>query len=109
MLTEARFIKPAEIEFNEAADFYDAEQPGLGVSFSECVEATLLRAMHFPGAGSPSSDPRLRSRVRRFQVDHPFPYDLIVTVLEDELVVIAVAHHSREPDYWSSRMKKLQR
>jgi len=109
LLTEARFLKPAQIEFDHAADRYDLEQPGLGLAFADCVEATLLRAMNFPQAGTAIDHPRLRRVVRRFQVDAPFPYDLVATVLHNEFVIIAVVHHKREPTYWIDRMANVQR
>jgi toxin ParE1/3/4 len=109
LLTEARFLKPAQLEFDQAADWYDLQQPGLGVAFADCVEATLLRAMHFPQSGAPIEHPRLSRVVSRFQLDAPFPYDIVATVLHSELFVIAVAHHKREPAYWIARMAKVQR
>jgi plasmid stabilization system protein ParE len=104
LLTEARFIKPAELEFEEAFDHYADERPGLGQQFADCVEATILQAMHFPEAGAQVVHSRLRRTVRRFQVYQPFPYDLVATVIDAELVVIAIAHHKRRPTYWIKRI-----
>jgi hypothetical protein len=33
------------------------------------------------------------------------PYSLIFGVDADEIVIFAVAHHSRDPDYWIHRMQ----
>jgi hypothetical protein len=104
LLTEARFIKPAELEFEKAFDHYARERPDLGQQFANCVEATILHAMHFPDAGTQIFHPRLRRTVRRFQVHEPFPYDLIAAVVDVDLVVIAVAHHKRRPTYWIKRI-----
>jgi toxin ParE1/3/4 len=109
LLTEARFIKPAETELFRAVDRYDAESLGLGQRFSDCIEATVLRAMHFPEGGTPVLHPKLRRSVRRFQADSPFPFDVVATVLRDELIVIAVAHHKRKPGYWFRRMPEVSR
>ncbi|HSS65741.1 MAG TPA: hypothetical protein VLS27_15020 [Gammaproteobacteria bacterium] len=34
-----------------------------------------------------------------------FPYDVVVRELADEVVVVAVAHHSRRPGYWRGRLR----
>ena len=33
------------------------------------------------------------------------PYSLFFQVNTDEIVIFAVAHHSRRPDYWIDRMR----
>jgi hypothetical protein len=33
------------------------------------------------------------------------PYSLVFAVEADEIVIFAVAHHSRDPDYWIHRMR----
>ena len=32
-----------------------------------------------------------------------FPYSLVYTVSGDEIRILAVAHHSRRPGYWTGR------
>lgn len=53
LLTEARLLSLAERELEEAFDFYSAERPPLGQQFADCIEATLLQALHYPEAGTP--------------------------------------------------------
>jgi hypothetical protein len=53
LLTEARFIKPAELEFEEAFDHYAGERPDLG-QLSTDVATTVEAAAGF--TGSPGSD-----------------------------------------------------
>jgi plasmid stabilization system protein ParE len=36
-----------------------------------------------------------------------YPYDLVYSVRADEIVVLAVAHHSRQPEYWADRLRNL--
>ena len=35
-----------------------------------------------------------------------FPYDLVIVEENSGYVVIAVAHHSRQPGYWRDRLKR---
>jgi toxin ParE1/3/4 len=39
---------------------------------------------------------------RRFVMKH-FPYAIIYTIADEEIQVLAVAHHSRRPGYWQKR------
>ena len=42
------FQREAELEFNDAVDFYEGCQAGLGKAFSEEVFATIGRVLRFP-------------------------------------------------------------
>lgn len=35
---------------------------------------------------------------------HRFPYYLPFSVEDDEIVILAVAHHARKPGYWKTRI-----
>jgi len=44
-------------------------------------------------------------KVRLFRLER-FPYQLVHIVDDGELIVLAVAHLHREPDYWRDRLPK---
>ena len=85
-------------EFLLAADWYDAEVPGLGTRFVAEIERCLELLAQRPSIGSPYG-----RRLRRFVVDDAFPYPLAYAVRGDVIFVVAVAHHSRRPGYWRYR------
>jgi toxin ParE1/3/4 len=33
-----------------------------------------------------------------------FPYSLCYVISDEIVIILAVAHHRREPDYWHSRL-----
>ena len=35
-----------------------------------------------------------------------FPYSLIYLIESEEIIVVAVAHHSRRPDHWLNRLQE---
>jgi hypothetical protein len=39
----------------------------------------------------------------RTKVIAAFPYSLMYTVLDDSVLVLAIAHHRRRPFYWHGR------
>lgn len=87
----------AEAEINEAADFYDLEDPGLGSVFIDEVERGIESISQFPEAAQ-----LLRGRVRK-KLLAKFPYSLVYSVRPDEIRLLAVAHQKRRPFYWRSR------
>ena len=99
MLTvKIRFLEIAQIELDEAIEYYDREEPGLGNSFLDEVVSALDRIGRFPQAW-----PQCSRRARRCQTRR-FPYGIIYQWTEEEIVVVAVAHLHREPDYWNDRI-----
>jgi len=45
----------------------------------------------------------LEADVRRCLVN-VFPYSVIYTIERDFILIVAVAHHKREPGYWKHRL-----
>jgi plasmid stabilization system protein ParE len=87
----------AEIEINEAADFYDLESQGLGDVFIDEIQKALQGIVDFPDAA-----PLIRGRIRK-RIVSKFPYSLIYSARENEVRILAVAHHKRRPFYWRGR------
>ena len=87
----------AELELNEAADFYDLENPGLGSTLIDEFERTVATIREHPEAG-----PVVLGKARRWGMLR-FPYSLVYSVREHELRVLAVAHQKRRPFYWRGR------
>lgn len=92
----SRFVSAAEEEFAAAAEFYEKERIGLGEDFIAKVFYTLTRIERFPMLGSP-----VTAVIRSYHVTR-FPYKIVYRI-DSEIVVVAVAHHSRKPDYWKER------
>ena len=94
-----RFLDVAQSELDEVIEYYNAELPGLGKNFLVEALATLERIRHFPEGWHPLSENTRRCRLRRF------PYGLVYAVDKEEIIIIAVAHLHRRPDYWRKRLK----
>jgi toxin ParE1/3/4 len=94
MSREVLFEPAASRELNEAADFYDLEQPGLGTAFLDAVEVAL-----FAVAGNPAAFPVLLGATRK-RVISRFPYSILYWFDEATVYVAAVAHHRQRPGYW---------
>jgi len=61
--------------------------------------AAIDRIRRFPEDWHPIGDEIRRCRLRRF------PYGLIYSKDEAGILILAVAHTHREPDYWRDRIR----
>ena len=89
----------ARLEFNEAKEFYEIEQTGLGAKFENEIKNGILRIQQYPQAWPPE-----RKETRRYLV-RKFPYKIIYSLQENNIVVLAFAHLHRKPNYWVDRIK----
>lgn len=99
---KVRLHDEAVIESEEAARWYSQQQRGLGREFHQELKRTLrmLRA-------NPGRLPLLETAPRNVEVRRVlmarFPYKVIFEIVQNEVVVLGVAHGSRRPNYWLSR------
>ena len=99
-----RILEEAAEEAAEAAARYEAERPGLGVDYSDAVdvaidfiEEDILPLLPMPGEAGVQGVKRI--------ILKRFPYDVVAIEKQNEVLVVAVAHHSRKPGYWRDRLK----
>ena len=89
----------AQIEFNEAADWYGAEDPDLKVRFIEEINSTLNLVQL-----SPSSFPITHGTAVRRAVVRKFPYLIMFAVQAERILVYSIFHTSRNPVVWKGRV-----
>ena len=92
------FLALARDELAEAKRFYNRQQQGLGESFQREAEAAAKLIQERPLAWQIEVEP-----VRRFLSDR-FPYKMLYIIRAERIVVIAIAHQHRQPDYWVDRV-----
>lgn len=103
---QLRFLEQAETELDWAAAYADAELPGRGSRLVTDFEEVIDWALTFPHSGKVIEEIDEGIELRAFLLGR-FPYTVLLAVLHDQLVVIAIAHHSREPGYWMERIGAL--
>jgi len=92
------FLDIAQAELDDTIGWYEAESSGLGRIFLTEVLASLERIKAFPQAWH-----ELGHEIRRCQTRR-FPYGVIYAVENETVVVLAIAHLHRKPDYWRNRI-----
>ena len=97
-MTGVRYLLPAEEEMTEAASFYESKARGLGAEFLDDVQRAIDRLRDNPELGR-SVTVELRSSLLS-----RFPFCLIYAIHPEDLLIIAVAHQRRRPNYWKERV-----
>ena len=92
-----KYHEAAEDELLTEVGYLELRASGLGRRFLAEVGRAEDLIAQFPES-APEILPGIRKRVLR-----KFPYSLIYTIERDELLILAVAHHSRRPGYWAGR------
>lgn len=92
------FLEIAQIELDEAVEYYNFQLPRLGETFLAEVLSALDRIGEYPDAWQ-----MYTNRIRRCQTRH-FPYGVIYQIREEEILVVAIANLHRNPDYWLDRI-----
>ena len=98
-------LEPAALEFEAAAVWYEERARGLGGRFLDELQEAFALIEQMPLAGSPWLLPGIPSGTRHVPL-HTFPQS-VVYVTDPRLVVVAVVHGSRQPEYWIDRLGEL--
>jgi hypothetical protein len=92
------FHPEAEKELNEAIDYYEDIEPGLGYDFALEVHSTIGRSVDFPKAWAVLDGDVRRSLVKRF------PNGVLYSEEKDGIFIVALMHLHRRPGYWKPRI-----
>ena len=85
-------------EFEEAFDYYEAQEIGLGERFRIEIWSAINIIECYPESGE-----EVRPKIRKISIRR-FPYKLIYSLRDNVIYIIAVAHGYRQPDYWINRI-----
>ncbi len=96
-----RYLPDALRELNESVAYYHERNPTAARRFAEAIRQEERHIIEFPQAA-----PRTRHEQRARRIPY-FPYSLIYRIFEREILVVAVAHHSRRPGYWADRLPEI--
>jgi plasmid stabilization system protein ParE len=97
-----RYLAVAREEIREASDYYAAISPDLGRAFQRELRQLMRLVATMPLAWPASGENTRKCLLTRF------PYLVIYVPLPDELLVLAVGHQHRHPNYWRERLAGLK-
>ncbi|HPI20555.1 MAG TPA: type II toxin-antitoxin system RelE/ParE family toxin [Candidatus Kapabacteria bacterium] len=91
------FLEPAENELVEAVNYYNMQSYGLGFEFAIEVQKAIERIIQYPNSWS-----KLSTRTRKCRCNR-FPYNVIYSLKDETIIIIAIMHTKRKPNYWEKR------
>jgi plasmid stabilization system protein ParE len=100
MRREVVFDREARVEFEDAVEWYNEREPGLGDRFKAEVNAAIQRILK-----DPERFPLRGLNVRRASVETFKKYNILFRIERDYISVAAVFHGSRNPAVLRRRLK----
>ncbi|MDD5410627.1 MAG: type II toxin-antitoxin system RelE/ParE family toxin [Methylobacter sp.] len=91
------FLEAAQVELDQSFEWYETQQKNLGVQFLNEFDAAIRRIATYPESYILIEKDLRRCLIKRF------PYGVLYGLDADKIIVIAVAHLHRKPDYWVDR------
>lgn len=92
------FHPEAEQELREAAKYYENNAPGVGITFITDLYKSVKYIKQYPLASK-----EIGYGIRKKVLDK-FPYKVLYSIEKDTILIIAIAHQKRRPEYWQSRL-----
>ena len=96
-----RFLPEADVELESAFLWYESQRPGLGFEFLLALDAAVEDIRRLPESREIVALRTRRTLLRRF------PYLVLYTFDEREVLVTAVFHSHRDPQGWSDRVREV--
>jgi len=96
---QVEFLDIAQIELDESFKYYEIQQKQLGYRFVNEIKNAIDRIVYFPSAWQ-----QISQNLRRCLVKN-FPYGIIYQVMENKILIVAIANLHRKPNYWANRLK----
>jgi len=82
----------------EAAIFYENASRNLGIDFLADIHRVIDLLRTYPSLGHSVGSSLRRAMLTRF------PFTLIYAVEPEAILIVAVAHQRRRPEYWKDRI-----
>lgn len=80
-----------------AAEWYHEIYPKLSKDLISIFKQTLIEIQDKPQLSQSLNSGYRKINLRRF------PYKVIFRIEKENIIVVALAHHKRKPDYWKKR------
>jgi plasmid stabilization system protein ParE len=94
---QLKFLPAAQKEMLDSVRYYDSKNSELGSKFIDEVMAVTDQIQKYPESGSLINDYARRVLLERFE------FGVIYRIYDNEIVILAVMHVKRKPNYWIRR------
>jgi plasmid stabilization system protein ParE len=87
-----------ERDADEAVQWYEEQQPGLGIRFYQLLLGKLEELKDHPHYFS-----FIYAEYRRITID-PFPFSIVYKIIDNDVLILAIFHQSQDPVKLTSRL-----
>jgi plasmid stabilization system protein ParE len=94
----------ARAELRAAARWQESRERGVGQRFLRQTRQAWRSIKASPGSWRKHPDWERDDVVVRMRSVAKYPYDIVYSATDAEIVILAYAHGSREPGYWKQRV-----
>jgi plasmid stabilization system protein ParE len=98
MKKEIQFHPEVIEEIKGSYDWYESKVVGLGNKFLEELESGYLSIQTFPNMWA-----NFQYGFKRYLLVN-FPFSILYKVTTEQIIIIAIMHNSRKPNYWIDRI-----
>jgi len=91
------YLPAARHDFDQSFDWYAARSAQAAIRFANAVDAALAII-----AAHPERFPAIDEAHRECLVAR-YPFRVVYRLTENRILIVAVAHAKRRPDYWKDR------
>ena len=91
------YLSGARRDFDESFDWYAERSVQAAVRFTNAVDAALITVAADPTRFAARDGVHRECPVRKF------PFRIVYRLVEDRVLVVAIAHAKRRPGYWRQR------
>ncbi|HEY4641609.1 MAG TPA: type II toxin-antitoxin system RelE/ParE family toxin [Thermoanaerobaculia bacterium] len=95
---KVKFHPEARVELREAKRWYRDRSPMVAIAFAHTIEHAIHEIV-----AAPHRYPTGEHDTRHFVIPRRFPYTVVYRIRQTDIVIVAIAHQSREPEYWRDR------
>ncbi len=89
----------AQEDLDDAFQWYEDQEPGLGKEFIRCIDAKIAKIKRFPLHHQVVQSDRVRRTLTK-----RFPFSIYFVGEKELIVIFAILHQKRSPDFWKSRI-----
>ncbi len=91
------FLPGARRDFDESFEWYARRSPQAAIGFADAVDAALFKIAASPGRFAAVDEVHRECPIQRF------PFRIVFRVAAERIVIVAVAHAKRRPEFWKDR------
>lgn len=91
------YLPDARRDFDESFDWYSERSTQTAVRFADAVDLALMQVASDPTRFASADGVHRTCPVKKF------PFRVVYRLVENRVLVVAVAHSKRHPGYWSDR------